>query len=231
ELHETGIVTYLDEGTERLYTISPDQHLNAAYYRNTAIHYFILDAFVEIALLDAAADPVDPAEAFFVRTSELRELFKFEFYFPRRAEYRAEIERRASERFGDWEDIVRRDEAGVRDALAAVQLLAAHGILRSFVDAYRVVASVLAEAGADAIVDEGAFLTQCLKTGKQELLQGRIFSADSISKSLYQTGLQLARYRGLLVANRAAQRKALDREFRNISERLDQILAITLAKS
>jgi glycerol-3-phosphate O-acyltransferase len=231
ELHETGIVTYLDEGTERLYTISPDQHLNAAYYRNTAIHYFILDAFVEIALLDAAADPDDPVEAFFVRTSELRELFKFEFYFPRRAEYRAEIERRASERFGDWEAIVHRDEAGVRDALGAVQLLAAHGVLRSYVDAYRIVASVLADAGDDAVDDDGAFLTQCLKTGKQELLQGRVFSADSISKSLYQTGLQLARYRGLLAANRAAERRSLDQEFRNISERLDQILTITLAKS
>ena len=37
ELQETGIVSYLDEGTERLYSIGPDQHLNAASYRNTAI--------------------------------------------------------------------------------------------------------------------------------------------------------------------------------------------------
>ena len=91
-LHETGIVSYLDEGTERLYAISVDQHLNAAYYRNTAIHYFILDAFVEVALLDAASVSGDLTEAFFARTSELRELFKFEFYFPRRADYQSEIE-------------------------------------------------------------------------------------------------------------------------------------------
>jgi len=231
ELHETGIVSYLDEGTERLYTISPDQHLNAAYYRNTAIHYFILDAFVEIALLDAADDADDPIEAFFARTSELRELFKFEFYFPRRADYRPEIERRARERFGDWEDIVRRNEAGVHEALDAVQPLAAHAVLRSFVDAYRIVASVLESAGADAVEDESSCLSQCLKTGKQQLLQGRVFSAESISKSLYQTGLQLANYRGLLAANRAAERDAFHREFRSVSDRLDEILAITLAKS
>jgi glycerol-3-phosphate O-acyltransferase len=64
-LHETGIVSYLDEGTERLYAISDDQHHNAAYYRNTAIHYFVLDAFVEIALLDAASTSGDPDRGFF----------------------------------------------------------------------------------------------------------------------------------------------------------------------
>jgi glycerol-3-phosphate O-acyltransferase len=231
ELHETGIVSYLDEGTERLYAISPDQHLNAAYYRNTAIHYFILDAFVEIALLDAAADNDDAVATFFIRTVELRELFKFEFYFPRRADYRPEIEKLANERFGDWEEIVRRDEAGVRDALHDIPLLVAHGVLRSFVDAYRVVANVLAEAGADVMDDESDFLSRCLKTGKQQLLQGRVFSAESISKSLYQNGLQLARYRGLLAANKAAERGAFHQEFRSITDRLDEILAITLAKA
>ena len=230
QLHETGIVSYLDEGTERLYTISPDQHLNAAYYRNTAIHYFILDAFVEIALLDGAADSDDPVEAFFARTKELRELFKFEFYFPRRADYRREIESRVSERFGDWEDILRRDESGVRDALDKVQLLVAHGVLRSFVDAYRIVANVLADVGVDAVEDESDVLAQCLKTGKQQLLQRRVFSAESVSKALYQTGLQLASYRGLLAANREAERRDFHQEFRRITARLDEILAITLAK-
>ncbi len=231
DLNATGIVTYLDEGTERLYTISPDQHLNAAYYRNTAIHYFILDAFAEIALLDAAGDADDPVEAFHARASELRELFKFEFYFPRRADYRQEIEKRVNERFADWESIVRQDEASVRGALDNAQLLVAHGVLRSFVDAYRIVARVLADAGADEVDDEGGFLSRCLKTGKQQLLQGRVFSAESISKSLYQTGLQLATYQGLLAANRAEERDALHGEFRRITERLDEILAITLAKS
>ena len=231
DLRATGIVTYLDEGTERLYTISPDQHLNAAYYRNTAIHYFILDAFVEIALLDAAGDASDPVEAFFGRAGELRELFKFEFYFPRRGDYGVEIEKRVGQRFPAWDDIVRQDQAGVRDALVHAQLLVAHGVLRSFVDAYRIVANVLADAGADAIEDEGGFLSKCLKTGKQQLLQGRVFSAESISRSLYQTGLQLADYKGLLAANRAAEREAFHREFRRITDRLDEILAITLAKS
>ena len=223
-LHETGIVSYLDEGTERLYAISADQHLNAAYYRNTAIHYFILDAFVEIALLDAASASGDSIEAFFKRASELRELFKFEFYLPRRADYRSEIERRVRDRFGDWEDALRSSDAGGQDVLNSVQLRVAHGVLRSFVDAYRIVASVLADAGADSIDNESRFLSQCLKTGKQQLLQGRVFSAESISKSLYETGLKLADYRGLLAADQQEARKDFHEEFRRISRRLDEIL-------
>jgi glycerol-3-phosphate O-acyltransferase len=231
ELHVTGIVSYLDEGTERLYAISADQHLNAAYYRNTAIHYFILDAFVEIALLDAAFEAGNPSEAFFARTSDLREMFKFEFYLPRRADYRAEIERRVGDRFDDWENAVRGKEAGVRSALEQAQPLVAHGVLRSFVDAYRVVASVLASSGADAVEDKSAFLSRCLKTGKQELLQGRVFSAESISKSLYETGWKLANYRGLLAANQAEARRNFHQEFCQIRSRLDAILAIALARA
>ncbi len=231
ELHETGIVSYLDEGTERLYAIGTDQHLNAAYYRNTAIHYFILDAFVEIALLDAASASGDPVEAFFARTSEFRELFKFEFYLPRRADYRSAIESRVRDRFDNWEDAVRGDETAFHAVFDAVQPLVAHGVLRSFVDAYRVVASVLAIAGPDAVDDTGSFLSQCLKTGKQQLLQGRVFSAESISKSLYGTGLKLAEYRGLLAPHQAEARHDFHQEFRRINQQLDQILAITLAKA
>ena len=143
----------------------------------------------------------------------------------------AEIERRVSDRFDNWESVVCGGEESVRAALNDVQPLVAHGVLRSFVDAYRVVASVLATAGADAITDKPAFLAQCLKTGKQEQLQGRVFSAESISKSLYGTGLKLAEYRGLLAANQADARHQLQQECRRVIKRLDEILAITLAKA
>jgi glycerol-3-phosphate O-acyltransferase len=63
------------------------------------------------------------------------------------------------------------------------------------------------------------------------LLQGRVFSAESISKTLYQTGLKLARYRDLLEADRSDARQDFHQEFRRITRRLDEILAITLAKA
>ncbi len=228
ELHQTGIVNYLDDGTERLYAIGADQHLNAAYYRNTAIHYFVLDAFVEISLLAAAAEPDDSLETFFSAATNLRELFKFEFYFPRRASYRGEIDSRARDRFPDWEEALRQKDTGVANLLREVRPLVAHVVLRSFVDAYRVAAKVLVTKGEDALDDEADFLTQCLKTGKQQLLQGRVFSAESVSRTLYGTGLKLAKYRGLLAAGKADARKEFYREFIRIDGWLDQILAIAL---
>jgi glycerol-3-phosphate O-acyltransferase len=221
-------VDYLDDESDRLYAIGPDQHLNAAYYRNTAIHYFVLDAFVEIGLLSATSESEDPVEAFYLRAENLRELFKFEFYFPRRADYRAEIERRARDRFGEWENIVRGNEADIQNSLREVRPLVAHAVLRSFVDAYRVAAKVLTTKGADMLDDEAGFLAQCLKTGKKQLLQGRVFSAESVSKTLYATGLKLAKYRGLLEAGQSEERQNLHQELSRISGRLDEVLAISL---
>ena len=34
--------------------IAPDQHLAAAYYRNTVIHFFVNGAIAELALIRAA---------------------------------------------------------------------------------------------------------------------------------------------------------------------------------
>ncbi len=229
ELHHTGIVKYFDEGIERLYAIGANQHHNAAYYRNTAIHYFILDAFVEIALLIAAADDDNPVETFFSTTESLRELFKFEFYLPRRAGYREEIEKVAADRFGDWQKLVAQDEPEVLASLREVRTLVAHVALRSFVDAYRIVAKVLASKGDAALEDEAAFVAECLRTGKQQLLQGRVFSAESVSKTLYATGLKLAAYRGLLAAYQAEPRRELHMQFRRIHGCLDQVLAISVA--
>ena len=98
-------------------------------------------------------------------------------------------------------------------------------------DDYRVAESVLADADAAAMDNKSAFLSQCLKTGKQELLQGRVFSAESISKSLYESGWKLADYRGLLAADEVDARRELHDKFRRIKRRLDEILAITTAQA
>ena len=229
ELHATGIVGYLDEGTERLYAIAAEQHHNAAYYRNTAIHYFILDAVIEIALLDTAASAENPQHAFFSKASALRELLKFEFYFPRRADYRREIERYLEERFENWQEALRAGETGVTELLKSARPLVAHAVLRSFIDAYRIVADVLVTKGDAAVNDEAGIISECLKAGKQQLLQGRIVSAESISKSLYATAMKLANYRGLVAENRLEARRELQQELRRITGHLDQILSLTLS--
>ena len=50
-------------GPEPVYAIGPDQHLTAAYYRNTIIHFFVNGAIAELALLRAAEDGRRPTGA------------------------------------------------------------------------------------------------------------------------------------------------------------------------
>ena len=113
----------------------------------------------------------------------------------------------------------------------SIPKLVAHGVLRSFVDAYRIAARVLAEDGAGIVDNQSDFLSRCLKAGKQELLQGRVFSAESISKTLYESGWKLAKYRGLLAAGQAEARREFHEELRTIKRRLDDVLAITLEQA
>jgi glycerol-3-phosphate O-acyltransferase len=231
QLHATGIVTYHDEGRERLYAIEENQHLNAAYYRNTAIHYFVLDALTEIALLQVAdAEPGDREAALFESLERLRELFKFEFYLPRRHEFREKVESVLDERFSGWRETIGGDAAGIRELVSGARPLLAHGILRSFVDAYRVVARALDELGDQPLEDKAAFVAGCLKLGRQMRLQGRVFSEESVSKTLYETALKLAAHRELLAAGPdiARGRRALLEELRSVASQVDDILAFTL---
>ena len=57
----SGVVTVFTEGPEAVYAIGPNQHLAAAYYRNTVIHFFVTAAIAELALLGAAG-PTLPTE-------------------------------------------------------------------------------------------------------------------------------------------------------------------------
>ncbi|MGB7302608.1 MAG: 1-acyl-sn-glycerol-3-phosphate acyltransferase [Burkholderiaceae bacterium] len=244
QLHETGIVSYHDDGIERLYSIRPEQHHKAAYYRNTAIHHFLVDALVEMSLLmtaDTLANrglesgtnrSTDPAEIFVDLAVRLRGVFKFEFYFSRKPRFREEVVAYANDRFPGWRTAL---SAGkdAPDAVArlmrSVRPLVAHGVFRSFVDAYVVVASQLASHGRDESARAGEFVSNCLKLGKQKLLQDKISSPESVSKTLYQTGYKLIEHRGLTQTNQSEQRQAFESLLKQAARSLDAIVGLTVA--
>jgi len=68
-------------------------------------------------------------------------------------------------------------------------------MLRSFIEAYAVLADVLASQQADCT--EAQLLDQCMGLGRQYLLQRRLGSPESVSRHLFQTGIQLVRNRDL----------------------------------
>ena len=200
ELVASGVLTVFEAGTEPVWRIEPNQHLVAAFYRNTVIHMLVERAIGEVSLLDAIAVPagtdgVETELAAWQRAKALRDLLKFEFFFPGRDDFerelRAELALMAPAAPGSLTAAV------ASSILEDSDLLVAHLVLRPFVDAYLIVADRLAAAG-DAPVVEADILDEALRVGQQWELERRIASAESVSLELYRTALRLAKHRGLL---------------------------------
>ncbi|CAM2825276.1 lysophospholipid acyltransferase [Mycobacterium intermedium] len=200
QMVDSGVVSVYDAGTEAVWGIGHDQHLVAAFYRNTAIHILVDRAIAELALVAAAEESSDGTVAPAAVRDEalrLRELLKFEFLFSGRAQFEKELADEVR-LIGPAVDTTKSASvADVRRLLESADLLLAHLVLRPFLDAYHIVADRLA-ALEDEELDENAFLTECLEVGKQWELQRRIASAESRSMELFKTALRLARHRELV---------------------------------
>jgi glycerol-3-phosphate O-acyltransferase len=200
QLVASGVVSVYDAGTEAVWGIGTDQHLVAAFYRNTAIHILVDRAIAETALLAASEMSEDGSVRPTTVRDEalrLRELLKFEFLFSARAQFEKDLADEVR-LIGPVEDTTKAASAAVvRGLLEHADLLLAHLVLRPFLDAYHIVADRLA-AYEDESFDEDAFLTECLEVGKQWELQRRIASAESRSMELFKTALRLARHRELV---------------------------------
>ena len=126
------VVTIYTGGEEPVYAIERGQHLVAAFYRNSAIHHFVHRAIAELVLLSKPEDRWDEA-------TRLRDLLKFEFFFPDKASYREELGAELRRLHPSWETV-----ADGRAVLERARVLVASRVLRSFLDAQLVVAERLA---------------------------------------------------------------------------------------
>jgi len=226
-LMDHGVVTRFTEGDEMLYGIQSEQHFAAAFYRNTIIHFFIEDAISEIALV-AAGESGDPEPAFWDEARRLRDLLKFEFFFRRRPEYRAEIARGLERRHAGWQADVASGKA--TDVLQELRLITAPFVLRPFLEAYRVVADELESLESAQAFDEKRFLSDAMARGRRYRLQHRVERPESMSLVLFRTALQLAANRDLLEPGSDDGRKSLAAEIRRILGRIDLIAAMTAAR-
>jgi glycerol-3-phosphate O-acyltransferase len=234
ELVASGVLSCYEAGTEPVWRIAPDQHLIAAFYRNTVIHILVERAIGEVALLAAGTaipgpdgQPVDAVETAWERALELRDLLKFEFFFPSREEFRSELRAELALLAPDLDRPLTPESAA--ELLIHARPHLAHLVLRPFLDAYLLVADRLVAAGdADVLgADQDAVLTEALHVGEQWELERRIASAESVSLELFRTGLKLAGHRGLLTSDGAPdlarRRGAFRDELAANVARLDEI--------
>jgi glycerol-3-phosphate O-acyltransferase len=171
----------------------------------------------------AGGSGADPVAAFWEEIARLRDLLKFEFYFKDREEHWRQVGDEMSRHDPAWEDRLR---AGQADALlAGMRPLVSHIMVRPFVEAYRIVADVLVHDDVTASSEDSEVTNRALGLGQQYVAQRRLRSSESVSVLLFQTGLQLARNRGLFepTAGLAARRADFLAELRHLVRRLDQI--------
>jgi glycerol-3-phosphate O-acyltransferase len=236
----SGVVSRFAEGPEAVYAIGPDQHLTAAYYRNTIIHFFVNGAIAELALLAAAEERVaGPTVAFWDEAMRLRDLLKFEFFFAEKDAFRAELRAEIAGHDPAWETSLAAGGAEIHAFLKRFKPFSAHRVLRPFIDAYRVVGDALERLDPGAPFDDAAFLASCIALGKQYDLQKRVRSRESVSKVLFATALRLARNRALVPATPPAEaeraalatrRRAFADEIRAAVRRLDAIDALVASR-
>ncbi len=232
QLERSGVVTVFAGGREAVYRIGDEQHLAAAYYRNTVIHFFLTTAIAELGLLAAAHAPRQQRrDAFYRESLAVRDLLKFEFFFPEREQFVSELGREMSLHDAHWEQALAGTAADVAGLARRLRPLAAHYVLRPFLEAYRILADVLLHAPTSGPRED--ILEACLALGKQYTLQRRIRSAESVSKSIFETGLRLAGGRDLLgpdTGDLARRRAAFAAEMAEAVRRVDAVEAFAAAR-
>jgi len=229
-LAQGGVIDCFGGGYEPVYSIVPGQELGAAYYRNNSIHFFVTGAVAELALGKALAhhDPAVRQATFHAEVLHLRQLFKFEFYFPPLPLLFERIDADLDLRCPAWRALLASPDAQPGRQLRDVSPLLCHGVLECFIEAYQVVAEHLVRATADAPCDTQALLDHCLGEAEQMYRLRRITHAETVAKPMLESGLLAARSRGLLDGGAAAEplgakRRAYCDELLELSTRLREI--------
>ena len=228
----SGLLLRFEQGSERIYSIDPAKHAMASYYRNTIVHHFLDRAMIEVALFGLRdGEDAEPAAAFWAEIDRLRDLFKFEFFYPPRDAHRAAIAAELARIDAKWDARLESGARGIHQMIRRCQPLVGHAALLQFAEAYSVVFDLLARLEDGILPDEKAICEAALMEGRQAYLLRRISSEAAIGKLLFANGFALARHMGLTgVTDPAARaaRKAMLRELRALAARMEAMRLATV---
>ena len=197
-LAHNGVVSAYKDGLTPIYSIAQDASMAAAYYRNTLVHFFVISAIAELALLAVAEQRAeDPLAALRAEALRLRDVLKFDFFFADKDAFIAQFERELTLRSPDWRAAVAQGSERTLTLLWELKPLLAHGTLRPFLEAYHVAAEALLLEKGSAF-DKKQFIKRCSDLGKQRVLQQRIASEESVSTVYFEPAVKLAQSRGLV---------------------------------
>lgn len=184
-----GIITRFTGGPSTVYGIPQGRAAVASYYRNTIVHYFVNKSIIELALIAAmeCGDAEgDPEAVFWAEVDQLRDLFKFEFFYPPTDVFHEEIREELSRVSDNWEQDLRNGVPGASHLLRQMTPQVAHMALQIFAESYSLGADILASLDANEALEESEFIERCMNYGKQAFLQRRVSSEASMGKLLFK---------------------------------------------
>jgi glycerol-3-phosphate O-acyltransferase len=174
-------------GRGAIYMVPEDKRLALDGSKNIIIHFFVERALVSMALLVPGRNPSE-ADAR-ARVQELSRLFKYEFRFRADASFDTIFEETVASMLANG-DLERRGDQLIagpgRDGWTGHQWLMTYaGLLRNFLETYRIAARGLAglRSGPRDVKD---LVKQTLATGRLMYLSGEVERAEAISKPLIQ---------------------------------------------
>lgn len=227
-----GMLTRYEGGSETVYAIAPEQTPVASYYRNTIIHFFVNKALIELALLEVLEWPDnDGVNKFWTEIDALRDLFKFEFFYPPTEIFHQDIRDELARYDENWEDLIQGGRESVRHLLEQFAPLLSHTTLLTFVEAYYVAADHLAGLPASESLTEKSCIDMGLKLARQAYLQRRISSEASIGKLLLSNAWSLFQHRGLVeggAEEMQQKRLALAQQLKGLLLRLERIRSMAV---
>lgn len=225
-LVDHGVLSRFEGGRQVVYAVGPQQHLAAAYYRNTIVHFFTTAAIAEIGL--AAADGSEaPLETFWDTVLQVRDALKFEFFFAERDQFRSEVAAELESSVTGWEAMVARGDAA--QVLATLRPATARWVLRPVLEAYLVLADALVDVDFRHDADQEALRESALAIGRQYSAQRAIASPEAVSTVLFDNAMGLAKNRGLMAGGpieRLAEREAFSAEMGELVRLIDRVEAV-----
>lgn len=197
----------------RVFWLTDDQMIRISYYRNMIVHFFVNRAVAEMAIGSAAGTGEEEPDLVRAQLLAFRDLLKFEFFFPEKDEFLANVEADIAVDVPGWDHVLVTTGAGEVQAKLGPPL--AHWAVLPFLDAYQVVGDEL--EALRGRYDEKSFLKGCLARARMYRIEQRLISGESASQVLFKSALSLASNRDLIEdsVGVAARRAEFASEVRN----------------
>jgi len=224
-----GVVNVFEGGEEPVFSIDLEHQHEAAFYRNTIIHFFITRAITELALMQTAEENAQDIPGTTWRNARrMKEILKFEFFFPVTKIFAEQVAAEATIVHPGWE-AESFSPADIRTQLGELRLHLAHRVVGPFLEAYSVLADELAALEPTAEVDEKDLVTRSLGLAQQRWLQKTLHTAESISKDYFKNAFELAKNQHLIAVDEPdlqRRRELFAAELRAAVRRVDDIRRI-----